>query len=377
MTETERYVGLMSGTSLDGVDAVLVRFGPEGGLALEAARTLPMPGPLRAALERAIGEGRIALAELGRLDAELGALFARAVEAVLEAAGAEAGTVRAVGCPGQTLWHAPEGEPPFTLQIGDPNAVAERTGIAVVADFRRRDLAAGGQGAPLVPAFHAAVFRRPGEDVAVLNVGGIANVTLLPADPRAPVRGFDTGPGNTLLDAWARRHTGEPFDRDGRLAARGRVHPALLRRLLADAWFAAPPPKSTGRERFHLRWLEAALEAVGEAVAPADVQATLVALTAEAVGRALAQARFAPRRLLVCGGGARNPVLMAALARALPGAHVATTAELGLEPEWVEAAAFAWLARERLAGRPGNLPAATGAAGPRVLGAVYAGALRC
>jgi len=372
VSEAELYVGLMSGTSLDGVDAALVRFGSDGAPAVEAALTLPMPDGLRAALEEAIVSGTVALEALGRIDALLGARYAEAVERVLARAGATPGDVAAVGCPGQTLWHAPEADPPFTLQAGDPNVVAERTGIPVVADFRRRDVAAGGQGAPLVPAFHAAVFRRPGEDVAVLNVGGIANLTLLPADPQAPVLGFDTGPGNTLLDAWARRHTGVPYDKDGRLAARGEVHAGLLARLLADPWFATPPPRSTGRERFSLAWLEAALAATGP-VPAADVQATLTALTAEAAAHALRARLPGTRRLLVCGGGARNPMLMQALAAALPGVQVETTAAAGLDPDYVEAAAFAWLARETLAGRAGNLPAATGARGPRVLGALYPG----
>lgn len=369
----ERYVGLMSGTSLDGIDAVLVRFDDRDARPLiEAALTVPMAESLRAMLEEAIGTGTVRLDTLGRLDRLLGASFAEAVEAVLALGGLEPDEVRAIGCPGQTLWHAPEAEPPFTLQIGDPNVVAERTGIAVVADLRRRDVAAGGQGAPLVPAFHAAVFHAPGRDTAVLNIGGIANLTLLPGDARAPVRGFDTGPGNTLLDAWARRHLHAPFDADGKLAARGRVHKVLLRRLLADPWFETPPPRSAGRERFHLGWVEAALNGLGP-LPPEDVQATLAALTVEAAARALRATQPGTRHLLVCGGGARNPVLMAGLRRALPEAEVTTTATAGLDPDYVEAAAFAWLARETLAGRPGNLPDATGAQGPRVLGCVYPG----
>jgi len=369
----ERYVGLMSGTSLDGIDAVVARFdGPGSRPLIEAALTVPMAGPLRAMLEEAIAAGTVRLDSLGRLDRLLGVSFAEAVEAVLARAGLGPGEVLAVGCPGQTLWHAPEADPPFTLQIGDPNVIAERSGIPVVADFRRRDVAAGGQGAPLVPAFHAAAFRAPGGDTAVLNIGGIANLTLLPADPRAPVRGFDTGPGNTLLDAWARRHLHTPFDTDGALAARGRVHEPLLRRLLADPWFATPPPRSAGRERFHLAWVEAALEGLGP-LPPEDVQATLAALTVEAAARALRATQPGTRTLLVCGGGAKNPVLMAGLRRALPGTEVTTTAAAGLDPDYVEAVAFAWLARETLAGRPGNLPDATGARGPRVLGCLYPG----
>ncbi|HMM25141.1 MAG TPA: anhydro-N-acetylmuramic acid kinase, partial [Pseudoxanthomonas mexicana] len=263
--------------------------------------------------------------------------------------------------------HRPQADPPFTWQLGDGNVIAERSGIDTVADFRRRDVAAGGQGAPLMPAFHAALLGSPQEDRAVLNLGGIANFTLLPVG--GEVRGFDTGPANALMDAWCERHTGRAYDADGAFAASGQVDAALLARLLAEPWFALPPPKSTGREHFHLEWLQARM---GEtALSPADVQATLLDLTARTVADALQMTQPDTRRVLVCGGGVRNAALMARLAAYLPQAIVESTAMHGLEPDYVEAMGFAWLARETLAGRPGNLPAVTGASGRRILGTVF------
>jgi anhydro-N-acetylmuramic acid kinase len=235
-----------------------------------------------------------------------------------------------------------------------------------VADFRRRDVAAGGHGAPLMPAFHAAMLSSPDEDRAVLNLGGIGNFTLLPRD--GVVRGFDTGPANALLDAWCERHTGRAFDANGEFAASGRIDEALLARLISEPWFALPPPKSTGREQFHLSWVETKLS--GDE-APADVQATLLELSAATVADALRATQTTTRRVLVCGGGVHNPALMARIAAHLPGVLVESTAMHGLDPDFVEAMGFAWLARETLAGRPGNLPSVSGARGPRVLGAIY------
>jgi len=359
------FLGLISGTSVDGIDAALVRFAPNPEIVF--AHTYPLPADLAAdvvALSQAAS--RITLDDTGRLDTRIGQAFAGAARQALGDAGIAPTDVRAVGSHGQTLRHDPRGAAPFTLQLGDPNVIAEQLGITTVADFRRRDVAAGGQGAPLMPAFHAAVLADAGEDRAVLNLGGIANLTLLPL--AGEVRGFDTGPANGLMDAWCLRHRGEPFDRDAAFASAGRVDETLLRALAADPWFALPPPKSTGRDQFHLDWAAAHLGAQ----APADVQATLCELTALTVAEALRREMPACRRLLVCGGGARNPLLMARLAAHLPGTGVSSTAALGLDPDFVEAAGFAWLARETLAGRPGNLPAVTGARGPRVLGAIYA-----
>ncbi len=364
------FLGLMSGTSADGIDAALVRFDEGDAHAapiLLHARTHAWQPALREHL-LALGQqsAMLTLDEVGELDVRIGQAFAAAALATLREAGLTARDVAAIGSHGQTLRHHPDGDAPFTLQLGDAHVIAERCGIPVVADFRRRDVAAGGHGAPLVPAFHAATLHDAGEDRAVLNLGGIANLTLLPA--RGTVRGFDTGPANGLMDAWCQRHVGTPCDIGGRFAAQGSIDGPLLARLLAEPWFAAPPPKSTGRDRFHLDWVEAALTGTE---APADVQATLLALTAHSVAAALHAIQPGTRRVIACGGGVHNPMLMAALAEAMPEAVIESSAGHGLDPDFVEAMAFAWLAREHLAGRPGNLPAVTGAAGPRVLGALY------
>jgi anhydro-N-acetylmuramic acid kinase len=364
------FLGLISGTSADGIDAALVEFPDRtgtAGLRLRAARTHAWAPALRERLV-ALGQGGelTSLDELGRLDVQVAGAFADAALALLDEAGVAAAQVAAIGSHGQTLRHRPHGDAPFTMQVGDGNVIAERTGIATVADFRRRDVAAGGHGAPLVPAFHAALLHSADEDRAVLNLGGIGNYTLLPR--QGDVRGFDTGPANGLMDAWCLRHTGHGYDAGGAFAAQGSVDATLLARLLAEPWFAAPPPKSTGRDQFHLDWVEAALKG-GES--SADVQATLLALTVHSVADALRSTQPRTRRVIACGGGVHNPLLMAALAEAMPDATVESSAAHGLDPDFVEAMAFAWLAREHLAGRPGNLPAVTGAAGPRVLGALY------
>lgn len=373
------YLGLISGTSADGIDAALVRFGDDAGprgCGLVAGRTFAWDPAIRARL-LAIGQGGAldSLDEYGSLDVRVAEAFAASALALLDEAGIEPARVRAIGSHGQTLRHRPhgaagDGRHPFTLQLGDGHVIAERTGIRTVSDFRRRDVAAGGHGAPLLPALHAALLADPGEDRAVLNLGGIANLTLLPAaarDADARVRGFDTGPANALLDAWCERHTGERFDAGGRFAAAGSVDPALLSRLQSEPWFVQPPPKSSGREQFHLGWLEPRLR--GEA--PAVVQATLLELTAATVAEALLATQPRTARLLACGGGVHNPVLMQRLAARLPGVALESTAVHGLDPDHVEAMGFAWLARQTLAGLPGNLPAVTGARGPRILGCVH------
>lgn len=365
----EIYLGLMSGTSLDGIDVAVVKFA-EGVPRVLAAQTHSYPTGLREHL-LALTQGGSAdeIERLGRLDRTLGILFANAALAMLDASGLEPATIRAIGSHGQTVRHRPTCSEPFTLQIADPNLIAEITGITTVADFRRRDMAAGGQGAPLVPAFHADCFRDANEDRAVLNVGGMANLTLLPADQKKPISGFDTGPGNVLLDAWIEKRLGKRYDNDGSWAATGRVHAELLATFLRDDYFSAPPPKSTGREHFNRCWLEQRLEAVD--CAPADVQATLVALTVATVAASLRQTAPATERLLVCGGGVHNDALMQALGATLPDMTVESTARHGIDPDWVEAAAFAWMARETLAGRPSNIPSVTGARGQRVLGGIY------
>ncbi len=365
------YIGLISGTSADGIDAALVRF--DGGdntplhAELIAARTLPWQPDVRARLVW-LGQGGAldSLDELGELDAQVGEAFAEAALAILETAGIERSQVAAIGSHGQTVRHRPYVAHPFSLQIGDAARIVERTGITTIADFRRRDIAAGGHGAPLLPALHHALLHDPGEQRAVLNLGGIANLTLLPSD--GAVRGFDTGPANALMDLWCHEHTGRPYDEAGAWGATGQVDAALLERLLGDPWFAQPPPKSSGREHFQRKWLAPHLRS---GAVPVDVQATLRELTARTIAEALHASQPDTQRVLVCGGGVHNPVLMETLRQVLPGVALASTAEFGLDPDHVEAMGFAWLARQTLAGKPGNLPTVTGAAGPRILGAIY------
>jgi len=378
---TRLYLGLISGTSADGIDAALVEFAdpsatPPPSMAghfeksptpprLVAARTFAYPAAVReriVALARSDAE--IALDAYGRLDVEIGTCFADAATALLRDAGIDPRNVTAIGSHGQTVCHRPGGPHPFTLQIGDASVIAEQTGITTIADFRRADVAAGGQGAPLLPALHAAVFADAQIPRAILNLGGIANATLL--RPGNDVIGFDTGPANCLLDAWAARHLGTARDENGAWSANGRIRVDVLAALLRDPYFAAPPPKSTGREYFNLDWLAARLPAGADA---ADVQATLLALSARSIADALHSSGVA--EVYACGGGVHNSALMAALRAELPALRIDTTAALGLDPDFVEAAGFAWLARARLAGLPGNLPSVTGARGPRALGALY------
>ncbi len=377
MAAARLFAGLMSGTSLDGVDAVLLELGSPDEAAGSASASsaamrvlghvqIPMPPALRAefaALHQASSD-ELHRAQLAGI--ELSRLYARALDELLRAAGVGAADLRAVGAHGQTVRHRPELG--YTLQLGAPAWLAELCGITVVADFRSRDLAAGGQGAPLVPAFHRAVFGRDGVDLAVLNLGGIANLSLLYADGR--VLGFDSGPGNALLDLWAQRHLGQDFDAGGAWGAGGEVLPRLLERLLDDDYFRLAPPKSTGRDTFDAGWLECRLQGF-EAAAARDVQATLARMVAASVAAELRRHMPGAGELLVCGGGAGNRDVLRHLRELLPGCELLDTRSRGLEPQQVEAAAFAWLAARTLDGLPGNLPAVTGARGPRVLGAVY------
>ena len=363
------FLGLMSGTSADGIDAALVAFDDATPVhaTLVHAMTLPWADDLRAHLV-ALGQGGDldSLDTFGVLDTRVGEAFADAALTLLREADVDRARVHAIGSHGQTIRHRPALAHPFTLQIGNPAVIAERTGITTVADFRRRDVAAGGQGAPLLPALHAALLHDAGEDSAVLNLGGIANFTLLPA--AGDVRGFDTGPANALMDAWCLQHTGQAFDAEGAFSASGVVDELLLGALLEDPYFLQPPPKSTGREQFHLAWLQPRLRA---GLAAADVQATLLELTARTVADALRSAQPRTTRVLACGGGVRNPRLMARIDALLPGIAVQSTADHGVDPDALEAMGFAWLARQTLLGLPGNLSAVTGARGPRVLGAIH------
>ncbi len=366
------YAGLISGTSMDGVEAALLEI-VHGRFRIRGATHVDYPDDLATPLKAAVPDPtRCDLDEFGALDAAVGTAFATAATALLKVTGTVPGDVRAIGSHGQTILHRPRGKHPYTIQIGDPNRIAEAAGIDVVADFRRRDMAAGGEAAPLVPAFHAAAFGTAGEDRAVVNIGGIANLTMLPAN--GTVSGFDTGPGNCLMDLWAMEHLGTPYDQDGALAARGRVNDDLLRTLQAEPYLARPAPKSTGRELFHRAWLDPLLQSHPAAVA--DVQATLCEFTASTIAQALESTQaFAPRELLVCGGGAFNRELMRRLAARLPHMQVVDTGARGIHPAQVEAALFAWLAHRYIEGLPGNLTAVTGARGARVLGALYKGAV--
>ncbi len=367
------YIGLMSGTSLDGVDGVLVDFS-QGTQVLQYA-SCGFDAALRSellALNSPEGSN-----ELHRAALAANALvrhYAQVVGQLLQASGCESGAVAAIGAHGQTVRHRPQmfDGTGYTLQLNSPALLAELTGIAVVADFRSRDVAAGGQGAPLVPAFHQGVFAKEGQTALVLNIGGIANLSVLGTD--GSVLGFDCGPGNALMDGWCLQYQGQPYDDGGRWAATGQVIAPLLQALMSENFLQQPPPKSTGRDLFHAQWLAAHLQSYSEAK-PADVQATLTEFTALACAQAAQRwgspAGHKAQQLLVCGGGALNTHLMQRLAALLPGVAVGTTAERGLPPLQVEAAAFAWLARQTMLGLPGNLASVTGAKGPRVLGAIY------
>jgi anhydro-N-acetylmuramic acid kinase len=365
------YIGLMSGTSVDGIDAALVSIAVGSRPVLVATHAHPIDAATRGEIQALMRDGPNEIERLGELDMALGALFAEAANAVLRKSGLAKKDIRAIGSHGQTLRHRPRAAHPFTLQIGNPSVIAERTGITTVADFRARDMAAGGQGAPMVPAFHHQMFHSAQRNRVIVNIGGIANVTCLPAVAAQPVSGFDTGPGNTLLDQWVHRHHAQARDDAGQWAASGRASRELLELLLSDPYFAAAPPKSTGREHFNMEWLQGHLKKLAVPLAAADVQATLVQLTAHSIARAIRGFLPQTQEAFVCGGGSHNRELMAALAGSLSGIAVATTEALGLSPDWVEAAAFAWLAHQTLEGQPGNVPTVTGAKHAVILGGIY------
>ncbi len=367
------YLGLMSGTSVDGIDTVLVDFSA-GNPELVNAATYDWDSGLHQTIADVLDNpGQTTLADLGVLDARLGEVFASAALMLIDDSGIDISDVVAIGSHGQTLFHAPDDDTPFSLQAGDPNRIAELTGITTVADFRRRDIAAGGQGAPLVPAFHQCLFQQAGTSRAILNIGGIANITLLPADPEKEVTGYETGPGNTLLDAWTSASIHKSFDRDGDWARSGNIQPELLQALLGHAYFKQTPPKSTGRELFNLSWLEQQAKAYLQVLPPEDVQATLVELTARSVNDSLRSGTLPVDELYVCGGGAHNKFLMERLSKLLQDTVLATTETVGLAPDWVEATAFAWLAKQTMDGYAGNLPTVTGASHPVILGGIYPG----
>jgi anhydro-N-acetylmuramic acid kinase len=370
MKQSSLYIGLMSGTSLDGIDIAMADFTTRSWRLIDTAYQ-PFPTEMRRQLQILCDATSIDVDLLGRTDAGLAVLYAEAVLAMLGKNRLTAKDIVAIGCHGQTIRHRPPqpgGLPqplPYTLQIGDPNRLAELTGITTIADFRRRDMAAGGQGAPLLPIFHAYSLSSSNERRVVLNIGGIANITRLSKE----VSGFDTGPGNTLIDAWTQLHFQQSCDQGGELAANGVLDQTLLAAMLADSYFQIPPPKSTGREYFNLQWLKKYLPASG--INALDVLTTLTHLTAHSMADAIR--RFAPQtdRLLACGGGVHNDYLMKLLAELLAPCRVGSTAEAGLDPDFVEAAAFAWLAKQTIEHKAGNLPSVTGARKAVILGGVY------
>ncbi len=429
----ELYIGVMSGTSMDAVDAALVDLSDDSSVQLIATYSQPLPSKLRNDLIALCTPGDNEINRMGSLDIQVAEIFATTISHLLQKTDITAKEIRAIGSHGQTVRHEPHGKYPFTLQIGDPNVIAEKTGITTIADFRRRDLATGGQGAPLAPAFHNHAFRDKREDRIVLNIGGIANITWLPADQRLPVIGFDTGPGNTLLDAWINKHLHKTYDEDGKWAKSGNINFALLATLLADPYFKKAPPKSTGREYFNLDWLTSFLAssarsassplpspaagsaspplpslaagsaspplpspaagsaspplpspACGRGVGgegadalldlpypPEDIQATLCELTAISIANAINKLIPGTCAILIGGGGIKNHHLIERLKINCPNYSIHSTEDFGIPPAWVEAMAFAWLAQQTLAKKPGNLPSVTGASNEVILGGIY------
>ncbi|WP_257280218.1 MULTISPECIES: anhydro-N-acetylmuramic acid kinase [unclassified Endozoicomonas] len=371
----EYFIGLMSGTSLDAIDAVLVEFegetskhSPSGNCRQLEAISHPLPENLRKQLLSLTLPGPDEIERMAVAEPAFARESAAAVRRLLEQANFNSDQISAIGSHGQTIRHRPEKG--FTLQIGDPSLIAELSNITVVADFRRRDVAAGGQGAPLVPAFHHAVFSHPTLDRVILNIGGMSNISLLPADSGKPVTGFDTGPGNVLIDYWCQQHLNQRFDANGQWAASGTVDDQLLNAMLNDSYFSEIPPKSTGRELFNSGWLDSHLRGFS-GLQPENVAATLTLLTAKTIALDICQYAPSAKEVLVCGGGANNTLLMKLIENELTPLSIATTGSLGIAPDWVEAVAFAWLARQTLSGKPGNLPAVTGASDERILGAIF------
>jgi len=362
----ECYIGLMSGTSLDGVDGVLADFS-QGTCHILHAASLPLTFDVRAELLALNHSGADELHRAALAGQALARTYADVVHTLLHHAQLAAHDIRAIGAHGQTVRHCPGSG--YTWQLNHPALLAECCGITVVTDFRSRDMAAGGQGAPLVPPFHRYLFAHPGRTIGILNIGGISNLSLLHAD--GSLQGWDCGPGNMLLDHWCRQHTGQPFDQDGQWGRSGRVHTALLHTLLEEPFLALPPPKSTGRDLFHAAWLEQHLHASAAHCTAQDIQATLAEYTAHICARDFSHHAPDSDTLIVCGGGAFNLYLMERLQALLPTVRVAASSQYGIDPQQVEAAAFAWLACQCINGQPANCPQVTGARGPRILGAIY------
>ena len=366
------YIGVMSGTSLDAIDVALIETSPTDQPKLIAHHTAEFAVEMLNALTVLIRSQQCQLSQLGELDIQLGLAYADAINHLLNSLNMSAAQVDGIGCHGQTIFHSPDSNYPFSMQIGNGNVVAEKTGITTVCDFRQRDISNGGQGAPLVPAFHAAMFRSDSENRVIVNIGGISNISILSANPHSVLQGFDTGPGNTLMDTWIQKHKQQAFDNEGIWAKGGKVNQRLLVQLKSDPYFNRQTPKSTGCELFNQNWLAIQLScADAKDLDPQDVQATLLAFTASTIVDAIQQYASQTDKVYVCGGGAKNSALMQHLQTALDPIELNTTAAIGLDPQWVEAAAFGWLAEQTLQHNALDLQLVTGARSPSILGAVY------
>ena len=367
------FIGAISGTSMDALDIALVDFANDHPN-LVATLSYPIPAVFRERCLTISQSGQCSIDDIGMLDVAAGSLFADAILVLLKEQNLSSNAIRAIGSHGQNLRHRPDLSPPFTLQIGDPNTIAERTGIPTIADFRRRDIAAGGQGAPLAPAFHKEVLGSVEEDRVIINIGGISNITFLSRDPKKSVTGYDTGPGNCLMDAWVQKHLNIPFDKDAEFARQGTPNNALLDALLKDRYFDLEPPKSTGREYFNLDWLQQKMQLVhielGSAITAADIQATLLKLTSRVIKDGIRKFKAEAASVFVCGGGAHNALLIDTLSQDLK-SKVQSTEILGVHPDWVEAMLFAWLAKQTLEGKAGNFPTVTGARNAVILGGIF------
>ncbi len=373
MSEKSRpyyFIGLMSGTSLDGIDAVLVDFCHDTPSVIGTLHK-PYTASTRDELADLCNPGNNEIDRMGHCETALAREFAGVVNNLIGGLRINPDDIKAIGSHGQTIRHRPSNIHPFTLQIGDPGIISQETGICTVADFRRKDMAAGGQGAPLVPAFHAAVFSSHSKNRAILNIGGMANLTLLPANKTKQVTGFDTGPGNILIDTWHQMHHSTLYDDMGSWASTGSIDESLMNQMLTEPFIQLPPPKSTGRELFNAAWLENHLCHINQTPQPEDVACTLVEYTARTISSQVISNFPECEEIYACGGGVRNSYLMKRLARLLPDQVVASTEELGVAPDWVEAVAFAWLAKQRLEEKPGNLPSVTGARQNCILGGIY------
>ena len=364
------YIGVMSGTSLDGVDVAITSYSEDDHFQLIAAETFSFPEKLHSTLQAFITKQVCDFQDLGEADIALGQLIGQSIKQLLASQNISAGDISAIGSHGQTLFHSPSGQFPFSTQIGNANVIAEITGITTIADFRQRDIAAGGQGAPLVPAFHQALFSSNSEDRVIVNIGGISNITVLPASSDKVI-GFDTGTGNCLLDYWVQYHLNESYDKSGQWARSGQCNSNFLNLLLDEAFFKQQAPKSTGRELFNQHWLAEKIALFEQKLEAVDIQATLLELTVQTIANDINNYASKNSSVFICGGGAHNDYLLERLQVLLNNKNVSSTEYLNLHPDWVEACAFAWLAYRTMNNQAGNLPSVTGAKHPVVLGAIY------